>query len=129
MFSDSNHDLTDVFASSRNSRTKFASGPDLDHNYVLPFLGFFIEGEEMLPTLVSEWMERGTVDGYMQYFPRGGEETWNMVRYILESSLKCNDLLKSGLPSSGFANFVWSCLSPFQRRSSTPTSNVFVSQK
>jgi len=78
---------------------------DLDNNYVLPFLGFFIEGEEMLPTLVSEWMERGTVDGYMQRFPRGGEETWNMAsrissglvylhfKGVIHADLKCANIL------------------------------------
>jgi len=54
---------------------------DLHHEAVLPFLGYFFEGKEMLPSLVSEWMERGTVDVFMKKFPRGGEDTWNMVGY------------------------------------------------
>ena len=52
----------------------------LDHECVLPLLGYFMEGEGMLPSLVSEWMERGTVDVVMKSYPRGGEETYNMVR-------------------------------------------------
>lgn len=52
----------------------------LDHDCVLPLLGYVVEGEGMLPNLVSEWMNHGTVDEFMEDFPRGGEETWNMVR-------------------------------------------------
>jgi len=80
---------------------------ELEHRYVLPFLGFVVEGNGMIPTFVSEWMERGTVDFYMQNFPRGGEDTWNMVsrissglaflhsKDVIHADLKCGNILIS----------------------------------
>ncbi len=51
----------------------------LDHECVLPLLGYLVEGEDMMPSLVSEWMEHGTLNDFMKRFPRGGVDTWNMV--------------------------------------------------
>jgi len=80
---------------------------ELNHQYVLPLLGFLVEGEEVLPSLISEWMERGTVDVYMQEFPRGGEDTWSMVsristglvylhsKGVVHADLKCENILIS----------------------------------
>ncbi|KLO19298.1 WD40 repeat-like protein [Schizopora paradoxa] len=43
----------------------------LEHENVLPLLGFFLEGGEF-PHLVSEWMAKGTLRDYMPYL--GGDE-------------------------------------------------------
>lgn len=53
---------------------------NLDHDFVLPLLGYFVEGENMMPALISEWMERGTLHDVMRTFPRGGIDTLIMVR-------------------------------------------------
>ncbi len=55
----------------------------LDHEYVLPFLGYFTEGEDMVPNLVTQWMVFGALDEYAKTFPRASEETWNLVRLLL----------------------------------------------
>ncbi len=52
----------------------------LDHEFVLPLLGFVVEGENLMPALVSVWMERGTLHDVMKTFPRGGIETCAMAR-------------------------------------------------
>ncbi|KLO06696.1 kinase-like protein [Schizopora paradoxa] len=54
----------------------------LDHDNVLPFLGFFTEGENMAPSMVCEWMEDGTMTVYMRKFPRGGAYTRTMLRGV-----------------------------------------------
>ncbi|KLO08220.1 kinase-like protein, partial [Schizopora paradoxa] len=41
----------------------------LKHDNILPFLGFFLEGEKRIPNLVSEWMERGTVTAFVRVRP------------------------------------------------------------
>ena len=38
----------------------------LDHENVLPLMGFYFEGNELMPNLVSEWMEDGTLVDYMR---------------------------------------------------------------
>ena len=47
---------------------------------MLPFLGYYTEGEDAMPSLVSLWMGHGTVDEFMKRFPRGGKDTRDMVR-------------------------------------------------
>ena len=37
----------------------------LEHENVLPLKGFYFEGNELMPNLVSEWMEDGTLDEYV----------------------------------------------------------------
>ncbi len=38
---------------------------------MLPLLGYYFDGEEMMmPNLVSEWVEDGTLDEYMETLPR-----------------------------------------------------------
>lgn len=54
----------------------------LNHEFVLPLLGFFVEGENMMPALISEWMERGTLHDIMRTFPRGGIDALIMVRRV-----------------------------------------------
>ena len=93
---------------------------ELNHKYVLSFLGFLAEGEGMLPSLISELMERGTVDVYMQNFPRGGEETWSMVDIFISRRPRAyivveisNEIVRLGL-----AHFNRPCLPSFEGRSS-----------
>ncbi len=52
----------------------------LNHPNVLPLLGYLAEGENMTPSLISEWMLYGTLHEYMKLFPRCGEETCIMVQ-------------------------------------------------
>ncbi|KLO10841.1 kinase-like protein [Schizopora paradoxa] len=54
----------------------------LEHECVLPLLGYLVEGEDMMPSMVSEWMERGSLNDFMKKFPRGGVDTWNMLNWI-----------------------------------------------
>ncbi|KLO13876.1 kinase-like protein [Schizopora paradoxa] len=59
----------------------------LKHEYVLPLLGYFTEGKSLLPNLVSRWMENGALKVYMQTFPRGGQQTWDLL-FKVASGLK-----------------------------------------
>ncbi|KLO07652.1 kinase-like protein [Schizopora paradoxa] len=89
----------------------------LDHDCILPLLGFIIEGEDMLPSLISEWMEHGTLNIYMSKLPRGGIETWNMVGWItsgldylhckgiIHADLKCENILISSSGKPLLADF------------------------
>ncbi|KLO13883.1 hypothetical protein SCHPADRAFT_903755, partial [Schizopora paradoxa] len=52
----------------------------LKHEFILQLLGFFVEGENIMPALISEWMENGTLHDIMRTFPRGGINTLLMVR-------------------------------------------------
>ncbi len=54
----------------------------LNHDYVLPFLGYFTETSGMLPSLVSKWTVNGPLSSYMKKFPRGSLETWDLVRLL-----------------------------------------------
>lgn len=53
----------------------------LSHPNVLPFLGYFVEGEGAMPSLVSEWMENGTLTVYLEKIPYCGDETLSIVRF------------------------------------------------
>ncbi len=53
---------------------------ELKHENILPFLGFFLEGENGIPNLVSEWMEKGTVIDYMRARPYDPQELCDIVR-------------------------------------------------
>ncbi|KLO19003.1 kinase-like protein [Schizopora paradoxa] len=89
----------------------------LDHDCVLPLLGYIVEGEGMLPSLISEWMKDGTVDAFMNSLPRGGEETWNMLGWIISgleylhsqgvihADLKCQNILISPTGKPLLADF------------------------
>lgn len=49
---------------------------------MLPLLGYFTEGEGMVPSLVSKWMVNGALNVYMKTptFRRGDVEAWELVR-------------------------------------------------
>lgn len=51
----------------------------LDHENILPLLGYFLEGQKALPNLVSEWMEDGTLIDYMKNHTLDVFEICNMV--------------------------------------------------
>jgi len=53
----------------------------LGHPNVLPFLGYFFEGTA-LPSLVFEWMEKGSLDKHMKTFPRASKQTCTMLSDI-----------------------------------------------
>ncbi|KLO11690.1 kinase-like protein, partial [Schizopora paradoxa] len=55
----------------------------LDHDNVLPLLGFFTEGDNSMPAFVSEWMERGTLFDFMKTFPRLSLEMCFMASHRL----------------------------------------------
>lgn len=55
----------------------------LSHPNVLPLLGYFVEGTGAMPSLVSEWMENGTLTEYIKRLPYCGEETLLMVRLYI----------------------------------------------
>ncbi|KLO13917.1 kinase-like protein, partial [Schizopora paradoxa] len=80
----------------------------LKHDYVLPFLGYYIEGESNpVPNLVSEWMVNGSLDRYMKLIPRADLETWDLLfkiacglgylhsNGVIHSDLKCANILIS----------------------------------
>ncbi len=50
----------------------------------LSLLGYIAEGEHMTPSLISEWMEYGTMHDYMKTFPRNCIETCEMVRPVID---------------------------------------------
>ncbi|KLO13891.1 kinase-like protein [Schizopora paradoxa] len=89
----------------------------LDHEFVLPLLGFFVEGENMMPALISEWMERGTLHDIMRTFPRGGINTLIMLRdiasglsylhsnHVIHADLKSQNILISASGSPLIADF------------------------
>jgi len=58
----------------------------LKHPNVLPLLGFFLEGSNAIPNLVSEWMKNGTVTTYMQTRNPSATEMCTMV-YGIASGL------------------------------------------
>ncbi|KLO13908.1 kinase-like protein, partial [Schizopora paradoxa] len=51
----------------------------LDHENVVPLLGYFTVGNNKLPRLVSSWMEDGTMTDYMRTFPRCSFLTQKML--------------------------------------------------
>ncbi|KLO10840.1 kinase-like protein [Schizopora paradoxa] len=48
---------------------------DLQDENILALLGYLVEGSYLVPSTVSEWMERGSLDNFMKTLPRGGEES------------------------------------------------------
>lgn len=46
---------------------------------VLPLLGYFVEGDYAMPSLVSEWMENGTLTDYIKTLRYCGRETIRIV--------------------------------------------------
>ncbi|KLO19806.1 kinase-like protein [Schizopora paradoxa] len=56
----------------------------LEHDYVLPLLGYYMTSDSPLPCLISEWSEHGTLHVFMTTIPRGGEEAYIMVSRIAE---------------------------------------------
>ncbi|KLO05396.1 kinase-like protein [Schizopora paradoxa] len=89
----------------------------LSHPNILPFLGFVVEGENLIPNLVSEWMLRGTLHDYMQLIPRCGEETCTLlygiasglsylhIRGIIHADLKSHNVLISATRLPLLADF------------------------
>jgi len=73
----------------------------LKHENVLPLLGYLIEGSNMMPSLISEWMEKGTLRESMKSFPRGGIETCEMLRDIAAglAYLHSNNVIHADLKS------------------------------
>ncbi|KLO11196.1 kinase-like protein [Schizopora paradoxa] len=63
----------------------------LKHPNILPFLGFFVEGKNRVLSLISEWMENGTLYHFMKTFPRGG----TIARIILRGIASGLDYLHS----------------------------------
>ena len=56
---------------------------DLQDENVLVLVGYLLEGDNIVPSLVSEWMERGYLDVFMKTVPRGGEESCILVSALL----------------------------------------------
>ncbi|KLO09382.1 kinase-like protein [Schizopora paradoxa] len=55
---------------------------NLDHPNVLPLRGYFLEGTNAIPNLVSEWMKRGTLIMYMKDRTLEENEMCSMVTGI-----------------------------------------------
>ncbi|KLO07299.1 kinase-like protein [Schizopora paradoxa] len=51
----------------------------LKHDHVLPLLGYVVEGQRKAPSLISEWMENGTMHEYMRTFSRNSIETCTLL--------------------------------------------------
>jgi len=89
----------------------------LDHENVLPLLGYVAEGEYMTPSLISEWMENGTLHVYMSNFPRCCFETCAMLhgiasglsylhsKGIIHADLKSQNILISASKTPVLADF------------------------
>jgi len=82
----------------------------LDHVNVLPLLGYFTEGVNVMPALVSEWMEHGTLFDFMKSFPKASIATCTMVSTMRRSDITVKARLKGpanwdrrgfGIPSLG----------------------------
>ena len=106
----------------------------LNHEFVLPLLGFFVEGENMMPALISEWMERGTLHDIMRNFPRGGIDALIMVRRVRILSQSIIILVRqlrdiaSGLAYLHFNHVIHADLKSVSRTflTSMITSNLFL---
>ncbi|KLO13867.1 kinase-like protein [Schizopora paradoxa] len=89
----------------------------LEHDNVLPLLGYFTEGNGVMPSLVSEWMEKGTLHDFMKSFPRGGIEACTILRDIasglaylhskevIHADLKAQNILISASKTPLLADF------------------------
>lgn len=56
----------------------------LRHDYVLPLLGYFTEDGSVIPSLVSEWSEHGTLHVFMKTFDCACIETHKLAFMIAE---------------------------------------------
>lgn len=61
---------------------------ELDNEHILPLLGYIVEGRLKTPSLVSEWMHKGTLHDFMKTFVRGSLETCMMVRFHTNRDLE-----------------------------------------
>ncbi|KLO10195.1 kinase-like protein [Schizopora paradoxa] len=89
----------------------------LDDKNVLPFFGYTLEGQNMTPSFVSEWMEHGNLHDFMKSFPRGSIETCTMLigiasglshlhsKGIIHADLKSHNVLISADKSPLLADF------------------------
>ncbi|THH03010.1 hypothetical protein EW145_g6607 [Phellinidium pouzarii] len=109
---------------------------DLDHPYVLPLLGFFIE-DNNYPSLVSAWMENGTVQQYLQLHPECDFQQMVISiaegidylhgKEIIHSDIKPENILISSLGHPRICDFGISRLlaeSKSYNLSSTETGNL-----
>ncbi|KLO14121.1 kinase-like protein [Schizopora paradoxa] len=89
----------------------------LDHENVLPLLGFTADGDHKAPSLISEWMENGTMNDYMKTFARNCLETCKMLvgiasglaylhsKGVIHADLKSHNVLISANKSPLLADF------------------------
>lgn len=87
-----------------------------DSNSVLPLLGYLPEGDDVMPSLVSESMEKGTLHDFMKSLSRGGIEACAIVRY---PSFFCLTLYSSHTSTAAHLHsFIFT-----RTRSSTPNES------
>ncbi|KLO08225.1 kinase-like protein [Schizopora paradoxa] len=89
----------------------------LHHANVLPFLGFLVEGDNMAPSLVSEWMANGTLFHFMKRIPRAGIIARIILRgiasglhylhahFVIHADLKSSNILMSSSGTPLLADF------------------------
>ncbi|KLO13905.1 kinase-like protein, partial [Schizopora paradoxa] len=106
----------------------------LKHENVLPLLGVYTGAANRLPSLVSEWMEDGTMTNYMRTFPPCSLETQRMVSSIasglaylhengvIHADLKTQNVLISAKKTPLLTDFGFSLI----RRQSQTTAQSFV---
>ncbi|KLO10839.1 kinase-like protein [Schizopora paradoxa] len=93
---------------------------ELQDENVLVLLGYYNEGDSPVPSLVSQWMEKGRLDSYIKRLPRGGEETCVLLsdvasgvaylhsRDIIHGDLRASNILVSGECVAKISNFALS---------------------
>ncbi|KLO06091.1 kinase-like protein [Schizopora paradoxa] len=107
----------------------------LEHKNIVPLLGYFVEGRGRMPSLVSEWMEKGTLFDFMKLLPRGGSATSIILRgvasgleylhskEIIHADLKTQNILISASERPLLADFGLSlALSHSQNTFDTPSA-------
>ncbi|KLO07521.1 kinase-like protein [Schizopora paradoxa] len=55
---------------------------ELKHANVLPLWGFIAEGENAMPSLISEWMFKGALFKFMKTFPKSSDKTCKLLHGI-----------------------------------------------
>jgi len=108
----------------------------LNHKNILPLLGYLTEGDNMMPSLISEWMGYGSLNDFMKSFPRGGVETCRMLadiasglaylhsKNVIHADLKSYNILISPTKAPLLADFGLSlALSESQITTGTTTSS------
>jgi len=103
--------LLDELSFAKSFEREIRLWSQLDHPNVLPLLGFFLEGPNAIPNLVSEYMQNGTVIDYMRGRPRYGQATIEMIHGISSglSYLHSRDIIHADLKAVRSISVIFWC--------------------